>query len=481
MPSIVESAFGLMPVVVAVIVVIAIWSACYKVAPTDRILVVTGPGSRRFVTGKATFVIPFLNRCDWLKLGVVQCQLETENEIPTKDAQLIRVSAVANFQIGVKPYDIEVADPVTGETATQTVNPQEIAARNYLNKKEDDMRRDVSEVLLGKMREAVGKTDLKVLMSERDEFSDTVYQAALSDMRQLGLELITFNVQDFSDSNGVIEAMGADMAAQIKRDASLAQIEADQQVAERQNEFDLKQADLKTKADTARAAADMVYDTQTAKAAQALNAEKVNAEIAEETRRIELAERKVDVTEREAQAKVKMAEADKQARAEQAEAAKIEASRRAEAELYAAQQAAEATRAKAAAEADATRVTGEAEGAAEKARGEGIAAGIAAQGEAYNAMDNPMILAQALIERYPEIMAAAARPLEKVETITMYGEGNETRLVGDTTKTISQVAAAIKDSTGIDLPQLLSAAVAGRVAGEAAKPDAPAVDADNTK
>ena len=464
--------------VAVLIIVIALWSLCYKVAPTDRTLVVTGPGGRRFVTGKSTFVIPFLNRCDWLKLGVVQCQLETDAPIPTKDAQLIRVSAVANFQIGIKPFDVEVTDPVTNATSTQTVNPQEIAARNYLNKNEEDMRRDVSEVLLGKMREAVGKTDLKVLMSERDEFSDTVYQAALNDMRQLGLELITFNVQDFSDSNGVIAAMGADMAAQIKRDASLAQIEADQQVAERQNEYDLKQAELKTTADTAKAAADMVYKTETAKAERSLRTEQVNAEIAEETRRIELAERKVDVTERAAQAEVKKAEAEKQARAEQAEAAKIEASRRAEAELYAAQQAAEATRAKAAAEAEATRVTGEAEGAAEKARGEGTAAGIAAQGKAYNAMDNPMILAQALIDKYPEIVAAAVRPLESVDSITMYGEGNESKLVGDTTKTIAQITAAIKDSTGVDVAQMLSAAIAGRVAGEAAKPDAPVSDAE---
>lgn len=432
----------------------------------------TGPGGRRFVTGKATFVIPFLNRCDWLKLGVVQCQLETESEIPTKDAQLITVSAVANFQIGLKPYDIEVIDAVTGEKSLKTVNPLEIAARNYLNKNEDDMRRDVSEVLLGKMREAVGKTDIKVLMSERDEFSDTVYTAALGDMRQLGLELITFNVQDFSDRKGVIEAMGADMAEQIKRDAQLAQIEAAQQVAVRQNELDLKEAELKTTADTAKAAADMVFETETAKARRALNTEAVNAEIAAETRRIELAARKVDVTEREAQAKVKMAEAEKQARAEQAEAAKIEASRRAEAELYAAQQEAEAVRAKAAADAEATKLTGEAEGAAEKARGEGVAAGIKAQGAAYNEMDNPLILAQSLIDKYPEIMAAAAKPLENVDSITMYGEGNETKLVGDTTRTISQVTAAIKDSTGIDLAQLLSAAVAGKVAGEAAKPDA---------
>ena len=419
-----EAVMRIVPIIIGIAVVIFIWRACYKVAPTDKVLVVTGPGGRKFVSGTSTFVIPFLQRCDWLSLGVVQCELMTEQAIPTKDSQLIRVSAVANFQIGVNPVEIVDAD---GQTVT--IDPREIAARNYLNQEKDVMKRNVTEVLLGKMREAVGKTDLTVLMSERDEFSENVFRAALDDMRNLGLELITFNVQDFSDSNGVIEAMGADYAAQIKREASLAQIEADQLVAERQNQFDLKQAELKTSADTAKAAADMVYETQTAEARKALNEKAVQAEIAAEAQRIELAEKKVSVTEREAQAEVRRAEA--------------------------------------AAEAEATRVTGEAEGDALRARGEGEAAGIRAQGEAYNEMDSPLILVQALIDRYPEIMAAAAKPLENVETITMYGTGNETALVGDTARTISQVTEAVRDSTGLDLPELLSAAVAGRAAGSA--------------
>lgn len=457
-----EAVMRIVPIIIGIAVVIFIWRACYKVAPTDKVLVVTGPGGRKFVSGTSTFVIPFLQRCDWLSLGVVQCELMTEQAIPTKDSQLIRVSAVANFQIGVNPVEIVDAD---GQTVT--IDPREIAARNYLNQEKDVMKRNVTEVLLGKMREAVGKTDLTVLMSERDEFSENVFRAALDDMRNLGLELITFNVQDFSDSNGVIEAMGADYAAQIKREASLAQIEADQLVAERQNQFDLKQAELKTSADTAKAAADMVYETQTAEARKALNEKAVQAEIAAEAQRIELAEKKVSVTEREAQAEVRRAEAERQARAERAEAARIEAERAADADLYAAQKAADARRAEAAAEAEATRVTGEAEGDALRARGEGEAAGIRAQGEAYNEMDSPLILVQALIDRYPEIMAAAAKPLENVETITMYGTGNETALVGDTARTISQVTEAVRDSTGLDLPELLSAAVAGRAAGSA--------------
>ena len=121
------------------------------------------------------------------------------------------------------------------------------------------MMADVTQVLLGKMREAIGKTELRTLMENHDEFSETVATAACADMEALGLGLVTFNVQDFADGQGVIRDMGADMgadmAAQISRDAQLARIAADQQVAERQNQLDLKQAELKTTADNAKAKA----------------------------------------------------------------------------------------------------------------------------------------------------------------------------------------------------------------------------------
>lgn len=88
--------------------------------------------------------------------------------------------------------------------------------------------------------------------------------APKDDLANLGLELRTFNVQDFSDSQGIIRSMGADQAAEIKKEAELAQIKAAEEVAIRQNQLDLKQADLKKQADKAKAEADMVKATVTA-------------------------------------------------------------------------------------------------------------------------------------------------------------------------------------------------------------------------
>ena len=410
-----------------VILVIVVFESCWRKCPPDKLMIVSGFGQTRSVSGKGTFVIPGLQRVDTLALGAVQVQLSTENEIPTQDAILIHACAVANFQIGQTPELIE------------------IASKNYLNMDKAEMTRQVTEVMLGKMREVIGQMDLKELMRDRESFNHKVFEGSRDDLANLGLELRTFNVQDFSDSQGIIRSMGADQAAEIK-----------------------KEAELKKTADKAAAEADMVKQTVTAEKQRELYVAQQEAQIAAETKKVELAERQVAVKERELDATVrKQAEADRYAaeqkadaelytRTKNAEAAKVEAQNKSDADLYSAQKTAEGVSAKAKAEAEATRLKGEADGAAEKAHGEGVAAGIKAQTEAYNGMENAYLLANRYIDVMPEVAEAVAKPLTAVDSIKMYGDGNATKLVRDTTGMVDQVTSGLKDATGIDLTELLS-------------------------
>lgn len=238
--------FNLLPAAVGIMAVVLVFESCWRKCPPDKLMIVSGAGKMRSVSGKGTFVIPLLQRVDTLSLGAVQVQLTTENDIPTQDAILIHACAVANFQIGQTPELIETA------------------SKNYLNLDKEEMTRQVTEVMLGKMREVIGQMDLKELMRDRESFNAKVFGGSKDDLANLGLELRTFNVQDFSDSQGIIRSMGADQAAEIKKEAELAQIKAAEEVAIRQNQLDLKQADLKKQADKAKAEADMVKATVTA-------------------------------------------------------------------------------------------------------------------------------------------------------------------------------------------------------------------------
>ena len=443
--------FNLLPAAVGIMAVVLVFESCWRKCPPDKLMIVSGAGKMRSVSGKGTFVIPLLQRVDTLSLGVVQVQLTTENDIPTQDAILIHACAVANFQIGQTPELIETA------------------SKNYLNLDKEEMTRQVTEVMLGKMREVIGQMDLKELMRDRESFNAKVFGGSKDDLANLGLELRTFNVQDFSDSQGIIRSMGADQAAEIKKEAELAQIKAAEEVAIRQNQLDLKQADLKKQADKAKAEADMVKATVTAEKQRELYIAQQEAEIAAETKKVELAERQADVRERELNATVKkQAEADR----DWPKVARIERQNQSDAELYSVQKDAEGIQARAKAEAEATRLKGESEGAAEKAHGEGVAAGIKAQAEAYNGMDNPYLLANRYIDIMPKVAEQVAKPLTAVDSIKMYGSGNAQKLVKETTSIVDQVASGLKDSTGIDLPSLLN--------GLISNPDIDADSAENS-
>lgn len=448
--------FNLLPAAVGIMAVVLVFESCWRKCPPDKLMIVSGAGKMRSVSGKGTFVIPLLQRVDTLSLGAVQVQLTTENDIPTQDAILIHACAVANFQIGQTPELIETA------------------SKNYLNLDKEEMTRQVTEVMLGKMREVIGQMDLKELMRDRESFNAKVFGGSKDDLANLGLELRTFNVQDFSDSQGIIRSMGADQAAEIKKEAELAQIKAAEEVAIRQNQLDLKQADLKKQADKAKAEADMVKATVTAEKQRELYIAQQEAEIAAETKKVELAERQADVRERELNATVKkQAEADRYAAEQAAEAdrdwPKVA---RIRPELFSAQKDAEGIQARAKAEAEATRLKGESEGVAEKAHGEGVAAGIKAQAEAYNGMDNPYLLANRYIDIMPKVAEQVAKPLTAVDSIKMYGSGNAQKLVKETTSIVDQVASGLKDSTGIDLPSLLN--------GLISNPDIDADSAENS-
>lgn len=396
--------FNLLPAAVGIMVVVLVFESCWRKCPPDKLMIVSGAGKMRSVSGKGTFVIPLLQRVDTLSLGAVQVQLTTENDIPTQDAILIHACAVANFQIGQTPELIETA------------------SKNYLNLDKEEMTRQVTEVMLGKMREVIGQMDLKELMRDRESFNAKVFGGSKDDLANLGLELRTFNVQDFSDSQGIIRSMGADQAAEIKKEAELAQIKAAEEVAIRQNQLDLKQADLKKQADKAKAEADMVKATVTAEKQRELYIAQQEAEIAAETKKVELAERQADVRERELNATVK---------------------KQAEADRYAAEQAAEA---------DLYKRT--------------------KQAEAYNSMDNPYLLANRYIDIMPKVAEQVAKPLTAVDSIKMYGSGNAQKLVKETTSIVDQVASGLKDSTGIDLPSLLN--------GLISNPDIDADSAENS-
>ena len=359
-------------------------------------------------------------------------------------------------------------------------------------------------MLEGNVREIVGKMALEEMVSDRQKFALLVKENAEPDLAAMGLDIISFNVQNFVDGNGVIENLGVDNIVKIqknaaisraesekeiakaqanaKREANEAEVNAASEIAKKQNELAIQKAELKREADVKQAEADAAYKIQEEEQRKTVEITTANANIAKQEKEILLKQREAEVMEQALDAQVKKkAEADKFAKQQQADAQLYERQREAEAKKFETEKEAEAMKAQAEAkkytmeqEAEGIRTRGLAEAEAIRAKAVAEAEGIEKKAEAMAKMGEAAVL-EMYFKALPEVVKNAAEPLNSVDKITMYGDGNSTKLMKDIMGTVVQVTDGLKESTGVDLQAVLSGFLAGKVASGDKK-----VDVDHT-
>ena len=468
MGSIISSVLPFLIPAVIVIAVIVVLCSGYLKAPPDMAYLISGVGKKpRILIGKAGIKIPFFERVDRLFLGAIQIDVKTSSSVPTAEFINVKVDSYVNVRVG------------------QTDEMMALAAQNFLNSDRDTIGQKVRDLLEGNIREIVGQMKLTDMVSDRKAFSEKVQENAVPDLARFGLELISFNVQNFSDENGVINDLGIDNIEQIRKAAAIAKsdaqreiaiaeaenakqandakVKAAEEIAARNNDLAIKQAQLQKEADTQKAIAAAAMEIEAENQRKARGVAATNADIAKAERESELKKQQIELKERELDALVrkqadadkyaaeKKAEADLVARQKKAEADRYEQEQKAEAEKFAALQRAEAAKA----EADAIKYKAMAEAEGIAAVGAAEAEAIDKKAEAQKKMGEASIL-EMYFDMLPKAVANAAAPLTNVDSITMYGDGNSTKMVGDVMKSTNQVMEAIQGATGIDLSTVIS-------------------------
>ena len=456
-------------VAVVVLVILLFMAIGYVKAPPDMAYIISGVKKKsKVVIGKASIRIPFFERLDKLNLRLIPIDVKTSNAVPTADYININVDATVNVKISNNPEKLR------------------LAAENFLNKNTEYIAGVAREVLEGNVREIVGKMKLEEMVSDRQKFANLVKENAEPDLAAMGLDIISFNVQNFVDGNEVIENLGIDNIVKIKKAAAIARAESERdikvaqasadkesndaavaaqtEIAKKQNELAIKKSELQMEADTKKAMADAAYDIQKEEQRKTIEVATANADIAKQEREIELKQKEVAVTEQSLEAEVKKkAEANKYAAQQQAEAQLYQRQKEAEAR----QRQAEAQKAQAEAmryakeqEAAGIRAVGEAEASAIQAKGIAEAEAMEKKAEAY-AKYNKAAVAEMMIKVLPDIAAKVAEPLGQIDKITIIGGGDSDNGVGQVAGNVPVVMAKVfesmKEATGIDLSEIINA------------------------
>ncbi len=459
--------------IIAAVLIVLLFVAGYVKAPPDMAYIISGIKRKsKVVIGRASFRFPFFERLDKLNLRLISIDVKTSNAVPTADYININVDATVNVKISNEPEKLR------------------LAAENFLNKPTDYVAAVAREVLEGNVREIVGRMKLEEMVSDRQKFANLVKENAEPDLAAMGLDIISFNVQNFVDGNEVIENLGIDNIVKIKKAAAIARAESERdikvaqaaadkesndaavlaqtEIAKKQNELAIKKSELQLDADTKKAMADAAYEIQKEEQRKTIEITTANANIARQEREIELQEKAVQVKERALEAEVKkQAEADKYAAQQKADAVLYQRQKDAEARQFEAQREAEARKAQAEAdrfakeqEAEGIRAVGEAEAKAIEAKGLAEAEAMEKKAEAY-AKYNKAAVAEMMIKVLPEIAAQVAAPLQQIDKITIIGGGEGgngvDQIAGNVPVVMAKVFESMKQATGIDLANIINA------------------------
>jgi len=424
--------------VVAVPLLIAIaFKVLWKVPAADEALIVTGLGVRgtsaegrvfKIVTGGGAFVVPALQKAQYLSLRAAKAILEVDGV----DRQKIPVGVrgVAIFKVGDDERSITNA-------ATRFLEGDD--------RQSTQMHDLVREVFHGHLRSIIGGLSVEDLIANRNELAQQTRDASADEMQKLGLVVDSMQVQEILDPTGYIRALGEPRAAEVKKHARIAQAAADREATEREQEAEALKAQARRDSQIKQAEYQADIDRQAALSAQSgplADAEARKEVVVQETAVAQLEaereEKRLDTEVRKPadaaayRARVE-AEGQREARIALAEAGRRETELRAEGraretELVAAAEArqvelaavAEALRVErvGAAEAGAVSVRGAAEGEAIRARGVAEAEAIASRAEAL-AQQSEAVIAQQVAEQLPEIVRAAAGAFANVDQMTV--------------------------------------------------------------
>ena len=210
---------GFIIAVIVAIFVLVILVTGYKKAPPDTAFIISGL-RKKVIIGKSSIKIPYFERMDKLSLKLIPIDVKTSNAVPTADYINIQVDAAVNIKISSEKEKLS------------------LAAENFLNQNTQYIAGIAREVLEGNMREIVGRMRLEEMVSDRQKFANLVKENAEPDLAAMGLDIVSFNVQNFADGNGVIDDLGIDNISQIKKKAAIAKAEAEKEIAVAKAEAD---------------------------------------------------------------------------------------------------------------------------------------------------------------------------------------------------------------------------------------------------
>ena len=169
----------------------------------------------------------------WLVTDVQKMSLEVMtlnpmcDNVETKQGVPLTVTGVAQVKIMKDPQLLE------------------IAAEQFLGKKEDEITETILQTLEGHLRAILGTLTVEEVYKDRDQFAALVREIAKPDVGKMGIEILSFTIKDVYDNVDYLASLGKSQTAAVKRDAEIGVAQANRDAGIREAECEKSAMDIK--------------------------------------------------------------------------------------------------------------------------------------------------------------------------------------------------------------------------------------------
>jgi flotillin len=477
------------------LIVLFLFSRNYIKVPPNQAAVFSGRKRKladgrivgyRMVKGGAALRIPLLEKVDYLELNVITIPLEIRRAY-TLNGVPVSVRAVANVKI--RSDDISL----------------QAAAERFLTMTSPQIQNVIFQTLEGHLRAILGTLTVEEINNDRQSFAQKLTSEAASDLERMGIGVDVLTIQEISDEEGYLDALGKRRTAEVKRDAQIGEAQAtrdskiqssvamqegekvrldtEANIALAQRELSVKKAQYQAEIETQQAKAEQAGPLSSAQARQAVIAEEVRIEKIRTQEQISVQEQEILRKEKELEATVvKPADAARTAAILKAEAAKQAVILEAEGKKMSLIAIAEADQERLRKEGAGRAAAVEAEGRAEAAKIEAIGLAQAKAIEAQGLAEATAILKKAdawkefneaaklqtILERLPAIIestaplfGAVAAPLGNIDKVVVIDQGGGGNGTSGMNRFASSAPAVVfnllqqLEALGVDVPTVL--------------------------
>ena len=446
---------GIALLVFVLLVTVYVATSRYKLAPSDKILVVYGnvkdKGSAACYHGGGKIVWPLIQHYAYLDLKPMTISIDLEHAL---SQQNIRINVPSTFTIGISTQPSVMKN----------------AAERLLGLPVPQIEDMAKEIIFGQLRLTVASLTIEQINQDREAFLEKVSTNVDTELHKIGLYLINVNITDITDEADYIASIGAKAAAVAIADATVDRAEAARDgavgkaAADRDREIDVAKAQAEASKGQKAAEADkrVFVQQQEALAVEGENVSRAdiaayNADLAEKEAE---ALRRSEVARRNAQAEIEKAQYEFEGQRLRAEEIAREEVSKQQIEI-AAEAEAERQRRIAKGQADAILAKYNAEAEGTKAVLEAKASGY--QSLVKSAGGDPKAAATLLmVEKIEQLVARQTEAIAnlKIDKITVWDSGNG----GESGSTANFVSSLIKSlppvhdvakMAGVDLPDYL--------------------------